>query len=508
MLQSDVERVLIIDDQKVFRRKLELAVAALGYEADSAESGQLGLDKLRGGDFDVVLLDIMMPGMDGFEVMQFMKREPALRDIPVIVISALDSEMNAVVRAIEFGAQDFLGKDFDSVLLEARLSSSLEKKRNRDRELEHLQQVERLTQAAAVLETGMVDPKRLLINDIAGRPDALGQLARVFSSMAGQIFEREKRLRQQVRTLRSSGVLLAVGVVSGLGVVLSRIAAAAAANPFGIALLVNIVVVLICVPYAAYRGKLPKLNKTLIWVLALWAFLATVISESIIFLVAQQLPASIIALILVTEGFMVFAFASFIGIEKATLRRLIGFALGLVGIVLVIFATSESGDMGNLWLLAAVALLAPFGYALRTLLITVKLPGEIDMVAATGYCSVGSVILLLPIVIGLDDFVPLSLDSETGSVSLVLAIILFGIVSAVGVSLRVSLIRSAGAVFASQASFVVTFAGIGWSIILLGESLPLVAWFALLLLVAGLLLVGPKEEAEQTDPIAVRKAEI
>ena len=156
MLQSDVERVLIIDDQKVFRRKLELAVAALGYEADSAESGQLGLDKLRGGDFDVVLLDIMMPGMDGFEVMQFMKREPALRDIPVIVISALDSEMNAVVRAIEFGAQDFLGKDFDSVLLEARLSSSLEKKRNRDRELEHLQQVERLTQAAAVLETGMV----------------------------------------------------------------------------------------------------------------------------------------------------------------------------------------------------------------------------------------------------------------------------------------------------------------------------------------------------------------
>ena len=130
------------------------------------------------------------------------------------------------------------------------------------------------------------------------------------------------------------------------------------------------------------------------------------------------------------------------------------------------------------------------------------------MVAATGYCSVGSVILLLPIVIGLDDFVPLSLDSETGSVSLVLAIILFGIVSAVGVSLRVSLIRSAGAVFASQASFVVTFAGIGWSIILLGESLPLVAWFALLLLVAGLLLVGPKEEAEETDPIAVRKAEV
>ena len=86
-----------------------------------------------------------------------------------------------------------------------------------------------------------------------------------------------------------------------------------------------------------------------------------------------------------------------------------------------------------------------------------------------------------------------------------LAIILFGIVSSVGVSLRVSLIRSAGAVFASQSSFVVTFAGIVWSIILLGESLPFVAWFALILLVVGLIMVGPKEEAEEVDPIVVRK---
>ena len=258
------ERILIIDDQKVFRKKLELAVTHLNYEASSAESGQLGLDRLRKENFDLLLLDIMMPGMDGFEVMQFMKQDPKLRDIPIIVISALDGEMDAVVRAIEFGAQDFLSKDFDPVLLEARLSSSLEKKRNRDRELEHLQQVERLTRAAAVLENGMVDPKSLHIDDVASRTDALGQLARVFVNMTGQIFEREKRLRQQVRTLKSSGVLLAVGVISGLGVVLSRIAAEAAAHPFGIALWANIIVSLLCIPHAAYRGKLPKLNRSLV----------------------------------------------------------------------------------------------------------------------------------------------------------------------------------------------------------------------------------------------------
>ena len=59
------ERILIIDDQKVFRKKLELAVAHLNYEASSAESGQLGLDRLRKENFDLLLLDIMMPGMDG-----------------------------------------------------------------------------------------------------------------------------------------------------------------------------------------------------------------------------------------------------------------------------------------------------------------------------------------------------------------------------------------------------------------------------------------------------------
>ena len=507
-MSTGAERILIIDDQEVHRRKLQLAVQALGYEASTASNGQSGLEELRTQQYDLLLLDIVMPNMDGFEVMQFMRQEAKLRDIPVIVISALDGEMDAVVKAIEIGAQDFLPKNFDPVLLEARLSSSLEKKRNRDRELEHLEQVERLTEAAVVLENGMINPKKLQIDDIADRPDALGQLARVFSSMATEIFEREKKLRQQVRTLRSSGVLLAVGVISGLGVVLSRIAAEAAANPFGIALWVNVVSALICLPIAAYRGVLPKFDRTLIWVVALWAFLSTVISESIIFFVAQQLPASVIALILVTEGFMVFAFASIIGIEKATSRRLLGFALGLIGIVLVLRATSESVGMSNMWVIAGLALLAPLGYALRTLLITVKLPSNIDMFAATGLCAGFAVILLTPIVIALDDFVPLSLSAGSGNVSLVLAILLFGIVSAVGVTLRVSLIRSAGAVFASQSSFVVTFAGIAWSIILLGESLPLIAWLALALLVAGLILVGPKEEAEEFDPIVTRKVDV
>ena len=132
--EKNLEKILIIDDQQVYRKKLELAVGALGYSATSASGGQEGLQQLKTENFDLVLLDIMMPGMDGFDVMQIMKEDRQLVDIPVIVISALDSDMDSVVRAIEFGAQDFLPKNFDPVLLAARLSSSLEKKRNRDRE--------------------------------------------------------------------------------------------------------------------------------------------------------------------------------------------------------------------------------------------------------------------------------------------------------------------------------------------------------------------------------------
>jgi len=111
---AKTEKILIIDDKEFHRRKMSLAVSALDYESDWADGGAEGLLKLKKDNYDLVLLDILMPGMDGFEVMDYMKKDPKMRDIPVIVISALDSEMDSVVKAIEFGAQDFLPKNFDS----------------------------------------------------------------------------------------------------------------------------------------------------------------------------------------------------------------------------------------------------------------------------------------------------------------------------------------------------------------------------------------------------------
>ncbi len=497
------EHILVVDDQATQRMKLAMAVRELGHEVDSASDGKEALLKVRSNSYDLILLDILMPDMDGFEVMEFLKKDPSLRDIPIIVISALDSEMSSVVKAIELGAQDFLPKHFDPVLLRARIDASLVKKRNRDREQEYFKEVSRLTDAATILEGGQVDPRKLNLQDMTERDDALGNLARVFTSMASEVYERERKLNQQVRTLRSIGFLFAVGVVTGLGVVLTRIASIESPSPLGNVLWVNAICATVCFGSAIVRGKLPKLDRRFLSTVFMWAFFASVMGEAVIFWVAQHLQASFISLILVCDGFIVFAIASIIKIEKATMRRLFGFVVGGSGVAMAVFATQDVGGVSAIqW--AVVAMLAPLGYALRSILITLRLPEDIDVVAATGWSAFAAVMLIFPVVLLQDGFVSLQLSTSPGGGILALALILFGIVTAASVSMRLHLIRTAGAVFASQSSFVVTFAGIAWSMILLGETLPKIAWVALVLLIVGLLLVGPKEQAEEEDGFNTR----
>lgn len=131
--------ILVVDDNKMNRLKLSLSLEVQGHTVGLAEGGQRALNMLRAEAFDVVLLDIVMPEMDGYQVLEHIKADPELRDIPVIVISALD-ETESAVRCIEAGAEDYLPKTFDPVLLKARLNASLQKKKLRDLEKIYLQQ--------------------------------------------------------------------------------------------------------------------------------------------------------------------------------------------------------------------------------------------------------------------------------------------------------------------------------------------------------------------------------
>jgi CheY-like chemotaxis protein/HAMP domain-containing protein len=197
-------RVLVVEDGLVNRLLLERLLREQGHEAVSVEDGLAALELLAtptaaGVDFDVVLLDLEMPRLDGYGTLQRMKAQPELTHLPVIVISAVD-ELGAVVRCIELGALDYLPKPVEPSVLRARIASALTAKRLRDLELEYLEQVERVIGAAAMVEAGRFDATSL--DAVAARTDELGQLARTFQRMGLEVQAREDRLKAQVAELR------------------------------------------------------------------------------------------------------------------------------------------------------------------------------------------------------------------------------------------------------------------------------------------------------------------
>jgi len=134
-------RILVVDDDDMNREMLIRRLVKLGYDVTDAANGRVALHKLKERDFDLVLLDIVMPELDGFQTLEFMKADPRLRHLPVIMITALD-DVESTVRCIEAGAEDFVPKPFNPIILRARISASLDKKHLRDHEQAYLAQLQ------------------------------------------------------------------------------------------------------------------------------------------------------------------------------------------------------------------------------------------------------------------------------------------------------------------------------------------------------------------------------
>jgi class 3 adenylate cyclase/CheY-like chemotaxis protein len=173
--------LLVVDDNQPNRDMLARRLERLGYTVSCAEDGRQALDALERAEIDLVLLDIMMPVMDGYEVLAERQRSPRLRDIPFIVISASD-ELASVVRCIEMGAEDYLPKPFNSILLQARIGACLEKKRLRDQEKAHLGTIE--AQAAELAEWN-----RTLEARVQQQVDELERVGRLRRFLAPQLAE-------------------------------------------------------------------------------------------------------------------------------------------------------------------------------------------------------------------------------------------------------------------------------------------------------------------------------
>ncbi len=133
--------ILVVDDDMLNRILISTNLEDEGFTVEMAENGRQALELLAAHPFDVILLDLIMPEMDGFQVLETLKADNQLRHIPVIVISAVE-EMESVVRCIEMGAMDHLPKPFDPVLLHARINASLAAKRLHDVEQAYLSQIE------------------------------------------------------------------------------------------------------------------------------------------------------------------------------------------------------------------------------------------------------------------------------------------------------------------------------------------------------------------------------
>jgi class 3 adenylate cyclase len=143
-MQPSEAALLVVDDNEDNRYTLTRRLKRLGYtNFTTAECGREALELIEKQDFDVVLLDVMMPEMNGYEVLEHLNQQGKLADLPVIMISAL-TEMDSIVRCIELGAEDYLPKPFNVTMLKARIGASLEKKSLRDavaRQLELIREV-------------------------------------------------------------------------------------------------------------------------------------------------------------------------------------------------------------------------------------------------------------------------------------------------------------------------------------------------------------------------------
>jgi DNA-binding response OmpR family regulator len=196
--ESSGGSILVIDDEEANRALLERRLARQGYSLLFAATGEAGLATAARQPVDVILLDVWLPGLSGYGVLARLKSDETLREIPVLIITAVD-DPQSVTRCLALGADDYLAKPYDPVVLGARVRACLAKKRAREFDVAYLRCVARVTAAALAVESGQFTAESL--DEVAQRSDALGNLARLFRRMAIEVAARQRRLEDQVQQL-------------------------------------------------------------------------------------------------------------------------------------------------------------------------------------------------------------------------------------------------------------------------------------------------------------------
>lgn len=192
-------RILVVDDDPYNRDLLVQTLSRDGHVVSTAECGEVALDKAANQPFDLILLDIQMPGIDGSEVLRLLKAAAATAQIPVIMISGLE-DINVVVECVEYGAEDYLPKPCNLTLLRARVGTSLDKKFRYDEDLalyEHL----KATQAS--IRSQLIAAQKLA-SELSSSDDnevTLERLRQHFASMSSLLLEKDSALHETIKKL-------------------------------------------------------------------------------------------------------------------------------------------------------------------------------------------------------------------------------------------------------------------------------------------------------------------
>jgi pimeloyl-ACP methyl ester carboxylesterase/DNA-binding response OmpR family regulator len=209
--------LLLVDDHPLNRDMLGRRLERLGYRVTQAEHGKQALELLEQSPVDLILLDIMMPELDGYGVLEALKRNPALRHIPVIILSALD-DMQNIVRGIELGADDYLPKPFDPVLLRARIDACLVKKHIHDLESSYVKQVEAAKRRTddllhVVIPIGVALSGEKDFNQLLER--IVTEAQKLCNADGGTLYLRTDDERLRFVIVRSRSLQIAMGGASG-----------------------------------------------------------------------------------------------------------------------------------------------------------------------------------------------------------------------------------------------------------------------------------------------------
>ncbi len=284
-------------------------------------------------------------------------------------------------------------------------------------------------------------------------------------------------------------MVFAIGITWGVTFSLARIAAEAGAHPIGLTFWQAAGGAIVLLPICLFRRALPRFNWQNIKRFTVIALAGTAIPGTLFFYAAAHVPAGILAISIALVPMLTYAFAWAIGVDKYATKRFMGIVFGFGAILLLSLPETSLPDPGMVkWML--LALVASVFYTIENLYVDIYIPQGTDLIALLMGGLLVAALILTPLIYLQGAFVPLHYPFQ----KVEWAIILIAIVSSAAYVTFLYVVKMAGSVFASMAGYVITLAGVFWGMIFFDESHSVWVWAALVLMLAGMALVTPREQ--------------